>query len=79
MQKYRFTFVYMSASISFSLLKFGACSAMENPGALNYTLIIKSVHLRNPECQFWIALNCFAITSTNSTELCTLFALESNF
>lgn len=40
MQKYRFTFVYMSAAIPFSLLKFGACRVMENLGALNYALII---------------------------------------
>lgn len=79
MQKYRFTFVYRPVTISFSLLKFGACRVMENPGALNYMLIIKSVHLRNLECQFWIALNCFAVTFPNSTELCTLLALESNF
>lgn len=79
MQKYRFTSVYMSATISFSLLKFGACKAMENPSTLSFTLLIKSVHLRSLECQFWIALNCFAVTFTNSTGLCTLLALESNF
>lgn len=78
MQKYRFTFVYMSATIYFSLLKFGACKAMENPSTLSFTLI-KSVHLRSLKCQFWIALNCSAVTFTNSTGLCTLLALESNF
>lgn len=49
----------------------------ENPGALNYTLIIK-VHPPEitPKSQFWIALNCFAVTFTNFNELCTLLALE---
>lgn len=51
---------------------------MEKSGALNYTLV-KSAYRRNPECQFWIGLNSFAVTHTNSTELCTLLALENNF
>lgn len=67
----------MSAAKSFSLLHFGPHREAENPGALNYALIIK-VHPPEiaPKSQFWIVLNCIAVNLMNFTELCTLLALE---